>query len=302
MGTFLLTILLLSLMEISLSFDNAAMNATILRKMSVRWQHIFLSWGILISVFLVRLILPAIIVAISADIPIYMVVSTAMYQPEIYGKHVLQSHSIISSFGGSFLLMVYLSFLLDSEKETHWIGWLERIACDFSPRGIFEKSVMLGSITISMVAIIKAPFIPALVGVITFFILEMLKNNIGKEVVANGLSMFLYLEVLDASFSLDGVVAAFSMSSDIIAIMIGLGIGSLAIRNLTVYMVRKRTLEAFIYLEHGAHYSIGALGFLMLMSTFIDVPQIFIGLIGILFIGMSIISSEIENRRDRCSR
>jgi hypothetical protein len=109
--------------------------------------------------------------------------------------------------------------------------------------------------------------------------------------------LFLYLEVLDASFSFDGVVGAFAITSDPIIIAIGLGVGAMFIRSLTVFLVRKGTLSEYVYLEHGALWAIGALAVLLLITIEYDVPEVVTGLIGVGFIGAAFISSVVRNRR-----
>ena len=288
---FFFIVALLSVMEVSLSFDNAAMNATVLRKMDRYWQGIFLTWGILISVFLIRLVLPAVIVSASSHMGMLEVGKLAFQNPVEYGRQITRSHDIIAAFGGSFLMMVYLNFLMDSEKETHWFPWIERFIATNSPENIAEKYVVISFLVLLASLIVMPPMIPVLVGIVTFIMLDLFKQSVETFNISKGLGAFIYLEVLDASFSLDGVIGAFAISSNIIAIMIGLGIGSVVIRSLTVYMVRKKALEAFTYLEHGALYSIGVLGLLMFLSTRMEIPQLFVGTIGITFITSSIITS-----------
>jgi len=106
----------------------------------------------------------------------------------------------------------------------------------------------------------------------------------------------LYLEVLDASFSFDGVIGAFAITKDIIIIMIGLGVGAWFVRSMTIYLVEKGTLSAYIYLEHGAHYAIGALALIMIASVKFHIPEVITGLIGIAFIGLAFMSS-VKHRR-----
>ncbi|MEO6886951.1 MAG: DUF475 domain-containing protein, partial [Jatrophihabitantaceae bacterium] len=108
--------------------------------------------------------------------------------------------------------------------------------------------------------------------------------------------LFLYLEVLDASFSFDGVVGAFAITSDPIIIAIGLGIGAMFIRSLTVLLVRKGTLSEFEYLEHGALWAIGALAVLLMVTMKHEVPEVVTGLIGVGFIGAAFLSSVVRNR------
>lgn len=297
-GAIFISIVLLCIMEVSLSFDNAAMNATVLRKMSEKWQRVFLSWGLLISVFVVRLILPAMIISISTHLDLPQIFRLALDAPAQYAAYITTARPLIGSFGGAFLLLVFLSFLFDANKDTHWITPVERFAARFSPTDLIQKNVCIISMVVFTLLFFNAPLLPALLGIVTFIFLEQLKTGIEKEnsnlPVASGLAWFLHLEVLDASFSLDGVVGAFAISSNIISIMIGLGIGSLVIRSLTIYMVRRKTLDALIYLEHGAHYSIGALGLLMLIENRLHVPELVTGVIGVMIILLAVISSEMK--------
>ena len=117
-------------------------------------------------------------------------------------------------------------------------------------------------------------------------------NGVPTGVVKAGIGGFLYLEVLDASFSFDGVIGAFAITSDVVVIMLGLAIGAIFVRSITIYLVEKGTLDAYIYLEHGAHYAIGALAFIMIASgTGLHVPEVVTGLIGVAFIVWAIIAS-----------
>lgn len=124
----------------------------------------------------------------------------------------------------------------------------------------------------------------------------------GKEVAGaiakGGIAGFLYLEVLDASFSFDGVIGAFAITNDVIIIMLGLAVGAMFVRSMTIFLVEKGTLDEFVYLEHGAHYAIGALAIIMLLATMhIEVPEIITGLIGIAFIVWAVINSISYNKR-----
>lgn len=286
----MISILLLAIMEVSFSFDNAVVNAQVLRKLSPFLQKVFLTLGILVSVFLVRLILPAVIVSFSADLPLQQVIHMSHTD---YQAHVLAAHSIIASFGGTFLLALFLSFLFYPEREHYWVDWLERHAGTF-PSGI--KWALFSFIMSSALYLTKSSILPAAIAGIVLLAMGLLENFLTSEKAAtySGLAAFLYLELLDASFSLDGVIGAFAMSSDIVVIMAGLGIGSFCIRSMTVYMVKHKTLEAFKYLEHGAHYSIGALGCLMLLSNVFPIPQLATGLVGIAFILLAAITSKVE--------
>ena len=118
-----------------------------------------------------------------------------------------------------------------------------------------------------------------------------------ETVKCTGAIGFLYLELIDASFSLDGVLGAFALSQDIIIITIGLFIGAMFVRSLTIMLVEKKTLKQFLYLEHGAHWAIGTLAILMFVSTRIEVPEIVTGTLGLIFIISSLISSVLYNKK-----
>jgi hypothetical protein len=115
--------------------------------------------------------------------------------------------------------------------------------------------------------------------------------KISDVIKRGGIGGFLYLEVLDASFSFDGVIGAFAITKDIVIIMIGLGIGAMFVRSMTVFLVRKETLDTYVYLEHGAHYAIGILAVIMLASMKFHIPEIFTGLVGVAFIAAALWSS-----------
>ncbi|WP_435018536.1 DUF475 domain-containing protein [Tundrisphaera sp. TA3] len=298
MTQYLLPVLLLAVMEVSLSFDNAVVNATVLRNMSLVWQRRFLTWGILIAVFGMRLVLPVVIVSVAGGMGMGEVARMAIGDPEEYGRQLASSHVAIASFGGIFLLMVFLGFLLDAGKETHWIGPLERHL-------VMVGRIEAAAIAIALAVILCLPtasLVPGMLGLLCYLFVNGLMGTCGDDPTAcvsgkGGLAAFIYLEVLDASFSLDGVVGAFAMSNNIVVIMIGLGIGAAVIRTLTVRLVRGGTLSEFIYLEHGAHYGIGALAILMLVSTVYHVSEIVTGLAGVGFILLALASSVIHNRK-----
>jgi uncharacterized protein len=110
--------------------------------------------------------------------------------------------------------------------------------------------------------------------------------------------LFLYLEVIDASFSFDGVIGAFAITNDIFEMALGLGIGAMYIRSLTVFLVRKGTLDDYVYLEHGAHYAIGALAVILLVTIKYEINEVITGLVGVVLIGASYWSSVVRNRRE----
>ena len=115
----------LGILEISLSFDNAVVNAGILKKMNAFWQKIFLTVGVLIAVFGMRLVFPVVIVAVTAKIGPVEAVNVAVHDPDRYQKLVTAAHPAIAAFGGVFLLMIFLDFILE-DREIAWLDWLER--------------------------------------------------------------------------------------------------------------------------------------------------------------------------------
>ena len=117
---------ILAVMEVSLSFDNAVVNASVLRGWDHFWKTLFLTVGILVAVFGMRLIFPVAIVAVTADMGFVEVVQLALNDPKTYSQRLMDHHPEIAAFGGAFLLLVFLNFFLDEEKDTHWFRWLER--------------------------------------------------------------------------------------------------------------------------------------------------------------------------------
>ena len=305
--------LLLGVLEISLSFDNAVVNATVLRTMSEVWQRCFLTWGILIAVFGIRFLFPIIIVALASGMGFIEVVREAFGNPNLYTHHLENAQVSISAFGGTFLMMVFLKYFMDTEKDEHWVRGLESGLARF---GQFEGVQLLvtGILLAALVNYTVAPaeqytaLLAGLVGLLTYLAVDGLgslfeTDDAAGKVGAAGATAFIYLEVLDASFSLDGVIGAFALTKDVVLIAAGLTIGAIFVRSLTIMMVKKGTLEAYRFLEHGAHYGIGALAIIMLLSMNrnIHIPEVVTGLIGAGFIGLAVWSSLQANKRDERS-
>ncbi len=291
----------LSLLEISISFDNAVVNATVLKDMTPAWQHRFLTWGMWIAVFGMRLIFPLLIVGVVAHINPWDALKLAALQPAEYAKIMLSVHHEVSSFGGAFLLLVALKYFFDTEKDVHWISMIER---PLTKMGKLESiGVGITLVVLWIVARLVHPeeampvLISGIAGILTFLavdglgtFLEMPSEGV-KDIHKASFAMFLYLEVLDASFSFDGVIGAFAITNNLFIIAIGLGIGALFVRSLTIMMVEKGTLEAFRYLEHGAFYAVGALAAIMFINTIHEIHEVITGGVGISVIGLSVYSS-----------
>ncbi len=300
-------VVILSLMEISLSFDNAVVNATVLKTWDDRWKKLFLTLGMVVAVFGMRLIFPIAIVAHSADLSYLDVWNLALNHPDEYSAKLTDHHAQISAFGGIFLLLVFLNFMLDEDKDIHWIKFLEK-RLGFLGK-IEAMSIFIAILTLMFFVTFVGNekkldvLVAGLWGIVVYvsvhiigFALENKEQNLSSEVIKKGsIGGFLYLEVLDASFSFDGVIGSFAITKDIIIIMLGLGIGAMFVRSITIYLVEKGTLDEFIYLEHGAHYAIGVLALIMLLGMKFHIPEVITGLIGIVFIALSLYSSKRHN-------
>ena len=289
---------LLIILEVSLSFDNAVVNARILRHMSQVWQRRFIVYGIPIAVFGMRFLFPILIVSIAADMGMLQTLNLALNNPDEYHHALHSNKNQIYIFGGGFLLMVFLSFFFE-EKETKWIRFLEDIHLIKTlakSQNITLFIAILTGIILIMLTQNSTYAIAYFSAIVLHLGLGMFDEIFSTSGIKSGLMGFLYLEVLDASFSFDGVIGAFAMSQDIFIIMIGLGIGAMFVRSLTIYMVRKKILESFIYLEHGAHYAILALAVIMFIKIFYEVSEIITGTASMLFIALALIHSVLKRR------
>ncbi|MGQ4423582.1 DUF475 domain-containing protein [Streptomyces violaceoruber] len=327
---------ILSIMEISLSFDNAVVNAGILKKMNAFWQKIFLTIGILIAVFGMRLVFPVVIVAISASLGPIEAVDLALTDKDRYQELVTDAHPSIAAFGGMFLLMIFLDFIFE-DRDIKWLAWLERPLAKLGKVDMLSVCIALVVLLVSAITFgahahqhggahadkAETVLLAGIAGLITYMIVGGLSGyfedkleeeeereheeeeeaaRTGKPKSAVRLAgkaaffMFLYLEVLDASFSFDGVIGAFAITNDIVLMALGLGIGAMYVRSLTVYLVRQGTLDDYVYLEHGAHYAIGALAVILLVTIQYEIHEIITGLVGVALIGWSFFSSVRRNR------
>lgn len=296
----------LAVLEISLSFDNAIVNANKLKDMTPAWQRRFLTWGILIAVFGMRIVFPLLIVVIAANIGPVQAVVLAAAQPEEYARVMHDAHLPIAAFGGTFLLMVGLGYFCDGDKEVHWFEALERrLTRAASVKGI-EVAVVL-AIILGFSRLLEGPesttfVFAAIYGLMTFLVVEVVGGVLDgtqrtlDAAAKGGVGAFLYLEVLDASFSFDGVIGAFALSQNLFIIAIGLGIGAMYVRSMTIMLVERGTLAQYRYLEHGAFYAILILSVIMYVQTLVHIPEVITGLGGAALIGVSLWSSIRWNR------
>jgi hypothetical protein len=305
--------------------------------MSPFWQKIFLTLGVAIAVFGMRLVFPLLIVGITASLTPVEAIRLALEKGDpdkhgTYGYLLHQAHPAIAAFGGMFLLMLFLDFIFE-EHEITWLSWIERPLVRIGKLDQLSVVIALVALATSAYTLgkhsdtaqpdkISTILVSGVLGIGTYLLVNGLgeffdqdededgdgdtdaddlqakleKNKTMHVVGKAAFFLFLYLEVLDASFSFDGVVGAFAITSDPIIIAIGLGIGAMFIRSLTVYLVKKGTLAEYVYLEHGALYAIGALAVLLLITIEYEVPEVVTGLIGVAFIGAALISSIVRNR------
>ncbi|MFF6904875.1 DUF475 domain-containing protein [Streptomyces sp. NPDC012389] len=327
---------ILTILEISLSFDNAVINAGILKKMNAFWQKIFLTVGILIAVFGMRLVFPVVIVAVSAQLGPIEAIDLSFNDPDRYKELVTDAHPAIAAFGGMFLLMIFLDFIFE-DRDIQWLRWIERPLAKLGKVDMLSVCVALVVLLITALTfatqahqhggahVDKAStvMLSGIAGLITYLVVGGLSGFFegkleeeeereheaeeearkkGKPVTGVALAgkaaffLFLYLEVLDASFSFDGVIGAFAITNEIVLMALGLGIGAMYVRSLTVYLVRQGTLDDYVYLEHGAHYAIGALSVILLVTIRYEINEIITGLIGVVLIALSFWSSVRRNR------
>lgn len=303
-------VLVLAVLEVSLSFDNAVVNAAVLEDMDEVWQQRFLTWGMIIAVFGMRVVFPLAIVAVAAGIGPVEALRLSLQQPQEYERIVSGAHIAIAGFGGAFLAMVGLSFFFDGEKDIYWITLVERALAKVSHIKAAEIGLLLLALYGVSLALPEHEALTFLVsgvlGIVAFIAVEAISTvlelrdqarQLAGVAVRSGLGGFLYLNVLDASFSFDGVIGAFALSNNMVIIALGLSIGAMFVRSMTIMLVRRGTLSEFRYLEHGAFWAILALGGIMLASARWPVPETVTGLIGAVLIGLSLWWSIRHNRR-----
>ena len=296
---------ILALMETAESMDNAIVDYGILKTMSPRWQKRYISWGMPLSVLGMRFLFPVLLVALVAGLSPWQAARLAIMEPQRYAAIMLGAKDMISAFGGSFLLLIALNYFLDDDKTHHWLSWLERPAARLGgvsalPVGLTLAVLMLITRLIGQGHDPMA-FLFWGCGGIAAYILgkEMLVWLIGEPgasrmAAGGGLLTFLYLEFIDASFSFDGVISAFAITTDPVVIALGLGVGAMFVRSMTLSMLKTNALAEYVYVEHGAFYTIFILSLLMLVSVLVEVPEWVTGLVGLVLIGGAFLASALR--------
>ncbi len=307
-------VVVLSVLEVSLSFDNAVVNASVLKEMDEVWQRRFLTWGIAFAVFGMRVVFPLAIVAIAAGLGPLETIDLSLNDPQRYEELVSSAHVGIAGFGGAFLAMVGLKFFFNLDKDVHWIRALEAQLTKFAALPAAEIAILLlamwGISTLLEPGEALTFLISGILGLVTFIAVEGVnkilelreeKARLTGAVIRSGLGGFLYLNILDASFSFDGVIGAFALSNNMVIIALGLSIGAMFVRSMTIHLVRQGTLAQYRFLEHGAFWAIIVLGAIMLLSARFHIPETITGLIGATLIGLSLWWSIRYNRNDRAT-
>jgi hypothetical protein len=298
----LFTTIVLTLLETTFSADNAVVNSKVLVTMSPFWQRLFMTVGIFIAVFVVRFALPILIVMATAGLGFSDVLNLALNHPEEYAHELEESAPVINAFGGTFLLMIALSYFIDYQKQTHWLGFLERY---LGKLGRFDNLTVFVMLLASIVVYFTVD--PELHATVLIASIAAMALHIGLQLVSAAMgghekhskalhkvgiaafAAFMYLEVLDASFSLDGVIGAFALTNSVVIIMAGLGAGAVWVRAMTIHLVRTNALKKYIFLEHGAHWAIAFLGAIMMLELYhVEIPEWIVGSLGIVFITAAI--------------
>lgn len=285
---------LLSILEISLSFDNAVVNAKVLKNMSEIWQKRFIVWGIPVAVFGMRFLFPILIVAVASQISMIDTFLLALNDPDKYHEILSFHKNEIYIFGAGFLIMVFFDFFFDKSRKIHWLNFIEN---NFLTKFMTElpniNAIIAVIIGICVVYITQnlTYAVAYFSAILAHMIISSFNDKFSSSGAKSGLMGFLYLETLDASFSFDGVIGAFALSENIFIIMIGLGVGAMFVRSITIYLVKKQTLNSLVFLEHGAHYAILALSVIMFMKISYEVSEVITGTIGFMFIFVAFLCS-----------
>ncbi len=279
--------------EVVNSVDNAIVNASVLKTMSMLWRKRFLFIGILTSVFLVRFILPLIIVWISVPtISGSDLFLAFLGQSDVAANAIEMQKPLILMFGGVFLLYLYFHWLFLEKKEPLFI---ERFLKEKHGVWFFAFAAIILVVVMYLARANSMVMLAAAIGSATFFILYGLKQTAEeneRNLVAgtsgmSDLSKFVYLEVLDMTFSFDGVIGAFAFTINLFLILIGIGIGAIVVRELTIKGID--TIAKYKYLKNGALTSIGFLGLFMIIEAFhVELPSVVpilvtFGLVGFAF-------------------
>ena len=281
----------LTLFEVINSIDNAIINSEVLSTMSARAKRWFLLWGILIAVFAVRGLLPILILWSSSPQLgfVDVIVATLSSNPEII-QAVEESAPVLLIGGGVFLIFLFCHWIFLEPKQYGLRGeaTIERHGVWFYA----AVSIILAAIVWFAIQTRPAMAFGAVVGSTGFFITHGFKENAAQmerrmlsgTTSMSDVSKLLYLEVIDTTFSIDGVLGAFAFTFSVPLILIGNGIGAIVVRELTVKNIEN--VKKYKYMKNGAMYSICVLGLIMVLDSFnVDIPSWVSPLVTFLIIG-----------------
>ena len=285
--------LFLAFLEVSLSVNNVVINTSVLKQWDQHWRKIYLTLGVLVAALILRLILPVFIVAFATDMSLTKVVNLAINNPLEYAYRLRIHYVEIAAFCGMLLFMVFLNFVFIQIKHFNWVKRFEDITSEIGSLEILK--LILGICLIFIITslipenhqsqIIKV----SLMGVFTYYVVRLLGLFLSKKSLSNaengliktGVSAFLFLEILDASQSVSSVFGAFAITTDIVVILIGLTIGAVFARSLTIYLLENDSIISFKYLDLAANYVVGLLAASMLLAVVdLHIPQLMTAIIG----------------------
>jgi len=267
----IIVVFALCLFEIISSVDNAIVNAHVLKTLPEKYKKIFLFWGILFAVFAVRGLLPFVIVWLAnTDLSIGQVIASAFSNDAGVAESLAKSKPLLLLGGGIYLFFVALNWLFLEEKKYAFLveGFMHKQGAWFyAIASVFSTVVVYFAIKINPMLALAAT-----IGMSALFLTDGFKRNAEekeKELVSGNMSAWskiLYLEILDASFSIDGVIGAFAFTMSVPLIILGNGLGALVVRQFTIKGID--LIAKFAYLKNGAMYSIGMLGGIMILEAF----------------------------------
>jgi hypothetical protein len=259
-----------------------------------------------VAVFGMRLLFPLAIVSIAGKIAPWSAVDIALFHPAQYEEILKSVHMEIMAFGAAFLSLVFASHFINDEKEVHWIPMIGPMLSKIGKHSTAKIAIpVMFILFFSHFIHEQAAFLmAAFAGVATYLAVDGIGDLFDVEEAAEGvaragLGAFIYLEVVDASFSFDGVIAAFAITNNFIIIMLGLGVGAMFVRSLTIMLVEKGALDSLRYLEDGAFWGIGWLVATMFMSIqHIELGEIAVAGGAAAAIAASVFHSILANKRE----
>ncbi len=292
----------LILFETVSSIDNAVINAQVLSTMSAKARRWFLVWGLLIAVFLLRGLLPFAIVWITNPSlgPVGVFTAAFSSDPKVH-EAVELSAPILLVGGGTFLIFLFFHWLFLEQKKFGLRG--ERFIQSLGVWFYATVSMTLAVIVWFALAVNPLMAFGAVVGSTAFFITHGFKENaeqaerglLKNSQARSDISKILYLEVIDATFSIDGVVGAFAFTLSVPLILLGNGIGAFVVREVTMHNIER--IKKYAYLKNGAMYSIFFLGMIMILDSFgFHIPEWFTPVITAIVIGYFFLKSRSELR------